>query len=308
MGGRKYFQSERGPLAQIHFAVIVLAVACACSSTPLGSIALKAGQSLLRNVAEKNYEPEYVGTLGKMLDILAAQNAAPVAGAEVATTPLTSPTTPEPEATSAAQHASAGPIPIELEVAVLREVVLDGRPAPVPVADGDVLVDGFGGRATSGDNLKIRFESNTACHVYAVWIDATGWTTPIFPRSETYAHANPVEPGERYDLPEGHQWWYLDEFRGVETLYFVASHEPLLELERILEGLVGKRRALRPEVEEPTTVAATEEITRGLGGVRPSQVQGVLASDASLHDAPSQLFLAELPGSDLVITRWFRHE
>lgn len=279
----------------------LLALACA---GPLGSIAMEAGRSLLRGVSDSNYDANYTQTLDKLLDALVNRDSSAGAEHPIALAAVPAGAQPVEDAEPAA---AAEPEPLELEVAVLREVIVDGRPLPVPVEDGDVLLDGVG-REGTGDNLKIRFEVSEPCYVYAVWIDATAWATPLFPSGLAGTFANPVRAGDEVTLPGDGSWLYLDDYRGVETLYFVASRTPLADLEAVLAELEGRERSFRADIAEPATVGEPTEITRGLAGVRPGRAQGIVATDGTAHAVESQAFLAELAAGDLVVTRWFRHQ
>jgi hypothetical protein len=283
----------------------------ACAA--LAPLAIETTRNLIRSIADRNYDPQYGSSMDKMFNII-----------------VNAPDSPErtPGLVSASKSAKAGGlasgfaagvevvpeeerVPIELDVALLREIVVDGRSVPVPVANGEILRDGRG-RASEGDNLKLRFRANTPCFVYAVWVDSTAWATPLFPRSTTFELTNPVQAGKEYTLPAGSQWFYLDDYRGVETLYFVASHDPIPELAATLGELVGRERPARSEGsaagEELATLDQTPEVTRGLGGVRESTVQDILTSDGVAHEAEGSTFIADFAGSELVVTRWFRHQ
>jgi hypothetical protein len=281
--------------------LFVAALAAACTGpSSIATLAIDAGRKLLTKTAEKNFGSQYNDNFSRMIDMMMLKT---VAG-ETAAAP------PQAEAAAAAPAAAPAPEPppaaLELELAVVREVLLEGRPVPVPVEDGGVLRDGVG-RSEEGDNLRIRFEVNEPCHVYAVWVDATAWATPIFPRGPEYAFENPVEPGRTYALPEGDAWFYLDDYRGVENLYFVASREPLQDLDGVLAQLASQQRAFRQDVERPALVDAPGELTRGLAGTRPGRT-AIASSDGQHHEVASQAFIAEIGAGDLVVTRWFHHE
>lgn len=311
-----------------------LALACSASGV-LAEMAVDTGRKLLFDTVETNYGDSYSASLEKLVDGMIT----------LATPPVPEPeTTPEPPAAvpaeasgsvpasapPAATSESAGPIapapgtpapstpapltpepeplvPIELEVAVFREVLVDGNPVPAPVEDGDVLRDGIG-RSEAGDNIKIRIEANVECHVYGVWIDATGWATPLFPKSDAYAHVNPIQPHTEYSLPGGSTWFFLDDYRGMENLYFVASREPVPSMESSLRDLLGKRRELRSDTEPPALLDQHVEIMRGIGGTRLGAPSKLVASDGSTHEVSGQVFIAQFPESELVVSRWFRHE
>jgi hypothetical protein len=283
----------------------------ACAA--LAPVAIETTRNLFRGLADRNYDPQYGNSMDKMFNIIVNAPDSPERTPGLVSTSKSSKTgglvsefAPGVEVVPEEER-----VPIELDVALLREIVVEGRSVPVPVANGEVLHDGRG-RTSEGDNLKLRFRANTRCFVYAVWVDSTAWATPRFPRSSTFEMTNPVEPGKEYTLPEGSQWFYLDDYRGVETLYFVASHEPIPELEQTLGELVGRERPARSEGsaagEELATLDQTAEVTRGLGGVRESTVQEILTSDGVAHEAEGNTFVADFAGSELVVTRWFRHQ
>lgn len=300
--------------------IVAASIGAACSAVDVvREVALETGRHLLERSITKNYGQSYKETVDRMFEsvmvatLTPGEDGADSAGVE----PLTgsddfgtdasvddaAALLDELEAVEAAMDLA----PIELEVAVLREARVDGRFVPIELSDGDTIRDGVG-RADDGDNIKIRFEVNQQCHVYAVWIDATGWVTPIFPRSDAYSHVNPATPDLTYTLPEGNQWFFLDEHRGIENLYFIASHEAIPNLESAIGDLLGKERTLQAGLDQPIPVEEPYAIMRGIGGTREGRLSSVRTSDDRVHDVKSQVFIAEFASSDLVVTRWFRHE
>jgi hypothetical protein len=296
------------PLQSLSIVVCLGLGACAA----LAPVAIETTRNLFRSLADRNYDPQYGNSMDKMFNIIVNAPDSPertpglVSSSKAGTPGLASGFAAGVEVVPEEER-----VPIELDVALLREIVVDGRSVPVPVANGEVLRDGRG-RTSEGDNLKLRFRANTRCFVYAVWVDSTAWATPLFPRSTAFELSNPVEPGKEYTLPEGSQWFYLDDYRGVETLYFVASHDPIPELAETLGELVGRERPARSEGtvvgEELATLDQTANVTRGLGGVRESTVEGIVTSDGVAHETEGNTFVADFAGSELVVTRWFRHQ
>lgn len=266
----------------------------------LGSAALDAGRKFLLGTASQNYGAEYTGSLEKMVDLLMK----PISGAVAVQPPPAQSTPPAAATPEPAPAPSAAADPIVLDIVLLREVVADGRTAALPIQDGEVLRDGFG-RNEPGDNFKLSVRANTTCWLYVIDIDATGWAQPIFPNAEYSALQNPVEPGRALVWPEGKDWIYLDQYRGVETLYFVASRGPRPELEQVLGDLA---RMKRPASDPPARVEQVAAITRGLAGKRPGTEAMVLSSTGLPCGVPSQAFVSQLAGAELVVTRWFRHE
>jgi hypothetical protein len=130
--------------------------------------------------------------------------------------------------------------------------------------------------------------------------DATGWIQPLYPPG--LAAAGPLAAGSRVFLPSDGQWYALDQHRGVESFYFVASKARLPAIEEVLSPFAAGQRppllhAHAEPVGEPTAITS---------GVRTRQPAEATAPGASAAVA-AQAFLAE-PGADaIVVTRWLLH-
>jgi hypothetical protein len=264
--------THRSPLAFL----ILFALGC----SGLGAvvpIAVKLGKSLLE-AATANYSPSYAEAIEELIAAM---------------------TKPAPEESSARP---AGP-PLAIEVAILREASEEGRTSLVPIEDGAVLRDG-GADPESGDKFKISFRSGQRCHVYVLAIDGTGWVTSVFPGAES-PFGNPVEPGRTYLIPDGARWYALDEHKGVEHVYLLASLERRPDIEELQADFA---RRVRPELAEYRRVAEAAVATRGIVAVGPGKATQVAGEDGRLHAVTPTSFLADVDGFDLVLTRWFVHE
>jgi hypothetical protein len=202
---------------------------------------------------------------------------------------------PPPEATG-----------VSLEVALLaQQRTPDGEVRLRPVNDGDVLYDGRGDPAR-GDKIKVFFSANCACYVYVIAIDATGYVAQVFPEGDVRA-AQRVTPGTKYLVPGGTAWWGLDDYRGIEHIYFIASRERRRDIEDLVAQMAGQRPSLpadyRP-VREPAIVA----MTRGLVVVQDAAPTAVPNEYGSGQQVTPTLFQSTVENADLVVTRWFRHE
>ncbi len=256
---------------------------CAATGGILGATAMSIGQNLL-GTAEANYAGEYSATVESMLNAMLTDAGA--AGFDT--------TIPQALLDS----------PISLDVAVLKENVSAGQSIPVPLPNGSVLVDGRGD-PNGGDNLKISFEADQECYVYVLAIDGTGWAQPIFPSESS--HQNPVQARRQYVIPDGQEWFPLDEFRGIETFYFMASHARRPDLETQFEEMAGRTRPTLPSGGS-VQVAEAAVVERGLGARRQGKGVTVVASGGSSSSFNPTSFVMEQGASDLVITRWFRHQ
>jgi hypothetical protein len=197
----------------------------------------------------------------------------------------------------------SGLIPIALDVALLRKTLVNGRATTTAIQDGEVLRDGRG-NPQAGDKFKIMFRPNTDCYVYVIAIDGSGWAQGLFP-SKNSSFSNPASKGKEYVLPEAPNAWHsLDQFRGVETIYVVASYQRRLDIEDILQKIAGRERA---PTATPQQVQQPAIIPFGYGKAQRGLIT-VVSTDAGDAQITPTTFLANQAGEDLRVTRWFRHE
>jgi hypothetical protein len=232
-----------------------------------------------------------------------APDQAPVAGPAPVPTPA-----PAPVAALA---------PLELEVALLREHVVDGRVVLEPITDGDTLHDEYGPGGVA-DNFKITFRANAECFVYLLSIDSTAMVQPVFPlyslSGAQPGASNPVQAGRAYMIPEGAESIQLDSYRGIEHFYFLATRTRRTDLETQLPTFAAYQRAEDPsrkkgERDEVAVTAVTEHAvaSRGIKSSRQGVVAGVQTSQGTTAPVSTQVFGAKGDG-DILVTRWFRHE
>ena len=193
---------------------------------------------------------------------------------------------------------------IGLDVALVRKTIRNGTPVILPIKDGEILRDGRG-NPQAGDKFRIMFRPNSEAYVYIIAVDGSGWAQGIFP-TPTSPFANPVKPGEQYVTPEESNWFSLDQFRGVETIFFVASHEPRKDIEDLFKGIMGRER---PASATPRQVSQAAIVPNGYGGAQPSQTPfGLTLTSGGQQEILPTSFFAKTAGEDLRITRWFRHQ
>lgn len=197
---------------------------------------------------------------------------------------------------------------IELDAALLAKRKLAGGGFELePVNDGDTLVDGRGD-PVAGDKIKVNFKTSCDCYVYVIGIDATGYVAQIFPDPDSPQLTNPVTANRNYMLPEGDDWWALDDYRGTETIYFVASPRQRNDIEEVLAKLAGQPRSVSPASYQPVTDAAVVPLPRGLVKVTEAEPIQVPTGTGEQQTVTPTAFLSNNPGADLVITRWFYHK
>jgi len=100
-----------------------------------------------------------------------------------------------------------------------------------------------GGSLKSGDQFQIEFKAASDSWVYIFLVDSSGKCSALFPYPGVNI-SNRCLGGVTYAVPDpgfagGSRWFVLDENPGTETLYIVASYEPVESIDAILESMSG---------------------------------------------------------------------
>jgi hypothetical protein len=199
---------------------------------------------------------------------------------------------------------------IVLDAAILAQRASDRaarRTDPTPIQDGETLRDG-GKDPRKGDVTKFSFRVNCDCYVYVIGADATGYIARIFPDPAS-GLTNPVRANQQYVVPEGTAWYGLDQYKGVEQVFFIASRTARQDIEGPLTQLAQTARAAPPQnfraVREPAMPSA---VTRGLVKVQMGTPSAVQAESGQRYSFTPQAFASPSGADDVVVTRWFNHE
>ena len=127
----------------------------------------------------------------------------------------------------------------------------------------------------SGAHYKIIFTPSVDCFVYIFQVDGAGKIFQLFPM-ESFGgvkldNFNPVEKDTTYYLPSEGKSFQLDEQIGTEKIYFLASRERDLQLEKLYQEAFEAQQQTENELEIQLL-----EIDRMLE--RAINVQGALSS------------------------------
>ena len=322
----------------VALAGLVCAAGCA-SVAPLAPLAVKWGADLI-SAAANNYSPQYSQQIESLLLAVYSDQVAKrmpgqqVAQAGQAAYPAPSgQTQPYPPSSGAASNApyqsqavssSSDPYPapslasslttasptasaIVLDVAILAQRASDRaarRTEPQPIQDGEVLRDG-GSDPRKGDVVKFSFRANCDCYVYVVGVDATGYVARIFPEKS----GKPVHANQQYVVPQGTTWYGLDQYKGTEQVFFIASRKPRPDVEKSLQQLAQTPRSSLSRSYRPVREAALPDAaTRGLVKVNMGTKSTVTSESGQPYSFTPQAFAAQPGTDDVVVTRWFRHE
>lgn len=107
----------------------------------------------------------------------------------------------------------------------------------------------------SGDCFKVSFKTNEDCFVYVFLYGSGGIAQCLFPH-EKISFENYIKGDMLYAVPDGDNWYYLDEVPGVETIYIVACYEQMDNIAEILKRM--------EKVDMQRQLALSKDIQRGI--------------------------------------------
>lgn len=99
------------------------------------------------------------------------------------------------------------------------------KPKLIPVAHDMAL--------KSGDRIKFFVKVEKECFVYLVYHSSQGEVSVLFPYRFENLNDDSL-PAQEYYIPQGDEWFELDEHTGNETFYLLASASRLRELEDLV--------------------------------------------------------------------------
>lgn len=193
-----------------------------------------------------------------------------------------------------------GPVePVALDVALIRQINGPSGKQVMLMQDGETLKGG-----QDGDRFKLVVRTNCECFVYVISIDGSGWAQPVFPMASGTV-SNPMKPEVEQAFPDGPYWFTLDQFKGVETFFLVASPARRTDLEESLAQLAGQQRPagqVAAQVEEPAV------IPNGFGKTQAGHATQVRDDAQQAVQVTPLSYVAAKVGDDVRVTRWFRHQ
>jgi len=170
-------------------------------------------------------------------------------------------TSPELKANSSAaapvqESRIAVPLSLTMNMIAQRKES-DGRYSEVIVTEGSVL--------RSGDHFQVQVETSKPCHLYVLIFDSHGQADQLFPdpKIETPGF---VEAGRRVALPDKDLWFWLDNHPGIETVYTLASVEPIPRISALLDKMANVGGAEHKQLADKGE-RQIQIIERGVGGV-----------------------------------------
>ncbi len=197
--------------------------------------------------------------------------------------------------------------PLAIDVALIKRAFVAGQERMIPFDDGAVLLDGRGENVE--DRFRVFFSPTADAYVYIVGVDAVGRVQPLFPRRFP-DQTNPIRAGERVLLPDGTNWYGLDEYNGIQHIFVRVSREPIRDLEMQLTLF-----AANPPPSLPTT-GKIFTVSQAMQADAKVQGRGITGTDVEPVKLPPEIGDLEFvplrveaqAGTEEVATvRYFQH-
>jgi len=145
----------------------------------------------------------------------------------------------------------------------------DGSYIEVLVGEGSIL--------RSRDHFQVHLETNNAAYVYVLLYDSQGKASQLFPDPKA-PQPGFVEGGRKAAIPDKDLWFWLDDNPGTETIYVLASEEPMSDIRELLRKMEkaneAERKRLAGEMKQQIKI-----VERGVGGVDKGKAVSYTLSD-----------------------------
>ncbi len=93
----------------------------------------------------------------------------------------------------------------------------------------------------SGDQIKFFVKPQSTFYLYLIHHNSQQQLKMLYPLRFNPAVSQNTGSGEHY-IPDGNQWFKLDENTGQEKYYLLASYQPLSDLENLIKQYAGADR------------------------------------------------------------------
>jgi hypothetical protein len=152
----------------------------------------------------------------------------------------------------------------------------DGRWTSFPITEGSTVA--------GGDQIRLAFSAGSDGYAYVAIRDAQGGISLLYP-AVTLRGASRVRAGTVYEVPGNGRWFPVDPQPALAAIYLFAGHDPLENLEELLEETDGGARpAARLEL-LTSTLAGLLDGKHG-AAQRPIRARGGREIVDSLSPAP----------------------
>ena len=120
----------------------------------------------------------------------------------------------------------------------------DAKQNPVVIRRDSVL--------KSGDRIKFYLKPVSSCYPYLLYQSSQGGLSVLYPARFKQLDSQGFLNGEQY-IPEGNQWFELDEHTGREKFYLLVSIERLVALETLVNQYESADRTKKTALADKIT-------------------------------------------------------
>jgi hypothetical protein len=170
-----------------------------------------------------------------------------------------------------AQPAVTAPLSLSMNIIGQRREP-DGNYTEVIVREGSLL--------RSLDHFQVHVETNRAAQIYVLLFDSQGQASQLFPDPKI-EQPGFIDAGRRIAIPDKDLWFWLDEQPGTETVYVLASEEPMADIRELIRKMenagASERKHLSGEIKQRIKI-----VERGVGGVAKGKTVNYPLSDGRL--------------------------
>jgi S1-C subfamily serine protease len=100
---------------------------------------------------------------------------------------------------------------------------------------GKILID-QSGVLRSGDKFQVSFKASQNSYVYVILHDSKGEISQLFPNPKVELSTKVIKDNV-YVIPAKNKWFWLDENVGKETIYLLATKNPLVDTQTVMNTL-----------------------------------------------------------------------
>jgi hypothetical protein len=136
----------------------------------------------------------------------------------------------------------------------------------------------------SGDQFKLRFETDSDGYVYIVNFDSSGKPQTIFPHREIEMD-NRVTAGVLYEVPPD-GYYELDTVTGKESIYFIAAPFKIPHVDRLISEPQEGSSEFESRVQSARVRGALDSLTRGIARIVKEEDSGGVGNKQSATQKP----------------------
>ena len=104
----------------------------------------------------------------------------------------------------------------------------------------------------SGDKIKFFIKPESSCYLYLIYQSSQGEVSVLYPARFKQLNSQSTLSGKQY-IPDGSQWFELDEHAGREKFFLLASIERLVALETLVNQYESADITKKPALAEKLT-------------------------------------------------------